>query len=61
MNPKADQGKPRRELVRSSYQPTESELKEPISLPPGTTLDQFVTKLVEPVDILWTDKPRRSR
>ena len=52
---------PRRsvELPRSSYRPTPSDLQEKITLPSGTTLGQFAKKLVEPVDILRTDKPRR--
>jgi len=51
---------PRRvELVRSTYQPSQAELEESISLPP-MSLEEAVRRLMEPVEIHHIDKPQRE-
>ena len=54
------------ELVRSSYQPTQAELKEELDIEvPGDTLEEKLSfagrALTETVNIRWIDKPRNRR
>ena len=51
---------PRRvELVLSTYQSSNAELEEPITLP-QLSLEEAARRLMEPVDIHHIDKPRRE-
>lgn len=51
--------KPRKlKLVKSSYQPTKAELQETIKL--DACFEDLVQAMVQPVDIEWTDKPKRD-
>ena len=51
---------PRRvELPRPTYQPSKAEFEEPITLP-QMSLEEAAHRLMEPVEILHIDKPRRE-
>lgn len=49
---------PQRRTVRlkhPSYQPSKAELEEPITFPPGTTPEDVLRAVVQPVNIVYED------
>ena len=44
-------------LVRSTYQPSKAEQKEPLEFPEGTTPDDLTKAVVQPVDVTWKPRP----
>ena len=53
--------KPTVKLVRSNYQPSKAELQEEITLSgiEGKSLEQVAQKVLQPVNIKWTDKYKK--
>ena len=44
-------------LVRSAYQPSTAEMREPIELPEELTPEDLAKAVVAPAKIKWTDRP----
>ena len=45
-------------LVRSTYQPSKAEQKEPLESPEGTTPDDLAEAVIHPVNVTWKPSPK---
>lgn len=49
------------ELVKTSYQPTKSEIEKEWEVPEGLTFEKLTDAIARPVAVRWLDKPRSRK